>query len=211
MGALPGILMILLYVAVVIVIIRGQSPIIALLSLAILWGLLAGVPGKDILGQILDKGGTAYASAIIIIVFGAWFGQALVKTGIAENIIRGAIELAGDRPTIVAMVVSIVTGLLFTSMYGVGAAISIGVIALPIMMSMGIPPWVAAPAFTMPIGAGNYLNLVEFNIFKPMFPGIVYDHPYLTFYLTGFVVYVLAACAMSIWNLHSAAPENIPL
>ena len=201
MGALPGILMILLYVAVVIVIIRGQSPIIALLSLAILWGLLAGVPGKDILGQILDKGGTAYASAIVIIVFGAWFGQALVKTGIAENIIRGAIELAGDRPTIVAMVVSIVTGLLFTSMYGVGAAISIGVIALPIMMSMGVPPWVAAPAFTMPIGAGNYLNLVEFNIFKPMFPGIVYDHPYLTFYLAGFAVYVLAACAMSFWNL----------
>ena len=116
MGALPGILMILLYVAVVIVIIRGQSPIIALLSLAILWGLLAGVPGKDILGQILDKGGTAYASAIVIIVFGAWFGQALVKTGIAENIIRGAIELAGDRPTIVAMVVSVVTGLLFGSM-----------------------------------------------------------------------------------------------
>jgi len=201
MGALPGILMLLLYVAVVIVIIRGQSPIIALLSLAVLWGLLAGVPGKDILGQILDKGGTAYASAIVIIVFGAWFGQALVKTGIAENIIRGAIELAGDRPTIVAMVVSIVTGLLFTSMYGVGAAISIGVIALPIMMSMGIPPWVAAPAFTMPIGAGNYVNLVEFNIFKPMFPGIVYDHPYLTFYFTGFAVYVLAACAMSFWNL----------
>jgi H+/gluconate symporter-like permease len=201
MGALPGILMLLLYVAVVIVIIRGQSPIIALLSLAVLWGLLAGVPWKDILGQILDKGGTAYASAIVIIVFGAWFGQALVKTGIAENIIRGAIELAGDRPTIVAMVVSIVTGLLFTSMYGVGAAISIGVIALPIMMSMGIPPWVAAPAFTMPIGAGNYVNLVEFNIFKPMFPGIVYDHPYLTFYFTGFAVYVLAACAMSFWNL----------
>jgi Gnt-I system high-affinity gluconate transporter len=201
MEAISGVLMLLLYVAVVIVIIRGQSPIIALLSLAIVWGILAGVPEKDILSQILDKGGTAYASAIVIIVFGAWFGQALVKTGIAENIIRGAIELAGDRPVTVAMVVSVVTGLLFTSMYGVGAAISIGVIALPIMMSMGIPPWVAAPAFTMPIGAGNYVNLVEFNIFKPMFPGIVYDHPYLTFYFTGFAVYVLAACAMSFWNL----------
>jgi len=201
MGALPGILMLLLYVAVVIVIIRGQSPIISLLSLAILWAILAGVPGNSILSQVLDKGGTAYASAIVIIVFGAWFGQALVRTGIAENIIRGAIELAGDRPVIVAMVVSVVTGLLFTSLYGVGAAISIGVIALPIMMSMGIPPWVAAPAFTMPIGAGNYVNLVEFNIFKPMFPGIVYDQPYLTFYFVGFAVYVLAACAMSFFNL----------
>jgi hypothetical protein len=50
----------------------------------------------------------------------------------------------------------------------VGAAIALGVIALPIMMSMGIPPWVAAPAFTMAIGAGNYANLVVFNIFKPI-------------------------------------------
>ena len=202
MEIIPGILMVLLYVAVVIVIIRGQSPIISLLALAILWAALAGTSAKDILTQILDKGGTAYASAIVIIVFGAWFGQALVKTGIAENIIRGAIELAGDRPVIVAMVVSVVTGLLFTSIYGVGAAISIGVIALPIMMSMGIPPWVAAPAFTMPIGAGNYVNLVEFNIFKPMFPGIVYEQPYITFYFAGIAVYVLAACAMSFLNLH---------
>jgi Gnt-I system high-affinity gluconate transporter len=201
MGALPGIVMLLLYLVAVIVIIRGQSPIISLLSLAVLWALLAGVPGNTILAQVLDKGGTAYASAIIIIVFGAWFGQALVKTGIAENIIRGAIELAGDRPVVVAMVVSVVTGLLFTSLYGVGAAISIGVIALPIMMSMGIPPWVAAPAFTMAIGAGNFINLVEFNIFKPMFPGISYDQPYLTFYITGFAVYILAACAMSFVNL----------
>jgi len=202
MDMLAGILMLLVYVAIVAFIIKGESPIISLLVLAILWAVLAGVPGKDILAQILEKGGTAYASAIVIIVFGAWFGQALVKTGIAENIIRGAIELAGDRPVVVAMVVSAVTGLLFTSIYGVGAAISIGVIALPIMMSMGIPPWVAAPAFTMPIGAGNFVNLVEFNIFKPMFPGIVYEQPYVTFYFAGWAVYVLAACAMSFFNLH---------
>jgi hypothetical protein len=69
------------------------------------------------------------------------------------------------------------------------------------MMSMGIPPWVAAPAFTMAIGAGCYVNLVNFNILKPLFPGIVYEGPYLTFYFTGFAVYVLAACAMSFVNL----------
>ena len=201
MGVLLGILMLLLYVAIVILIIRGQSPIISLLALAVLWAVLAGVPAKSVLSQVLDKGGTAYASAIVIIIFGAWFGQALVKTGIAENIIRGAIELAGDRPVIVAMVISIVTGVLFTSIYGVGAAIALGVIALPIMMSMGIPPQVAAPAYTMAIGAGNYVNLVEFNIFKPMFPGITYDRPYVTFYFTGLAVYVLAACAMSFYQL----------
>jgi hypothetical protein len=81
MDMLAGILMLLVYVAIVAFIIKGESPIISLLVLAILWAMLAGVPGKDILAQILEKGGTAYASAIVIIVFGAWFGQALVKTG----------------------------------------------------------------------------------------------------------------------------------
>jgi len=201
MEFLPGIIMLLVYVAVVILIVRGESPIISLMVLAIVWAALARVPAKEILTQIIEKGGTAYANAIVIIVFGAWFGQALVQTGIAESIIRGAIELAGDRPTVVAIVVSVVTGLLFTSLYGVGAAIAIGVIALPIMMSMGIPPWVAAPAFTMAIGAGNFVNLVEFNIYKAMFPGIVYQMPYLKLYFTGWIVYVLAACAMSFFNL----------
>ncbi|HTX52636.1 MAG TPA: hypothetical protein VMD08_04465 [Candidatus Baltobacteraceae bacterium] len=201
METVAAILMLLLYAAVVVIIIRGQSPIISLLVLAVVWGILAGVPGKDILSQILEGGGTAYGSTIVIIVFGAWFGQVLVKTGIAESIIRGAIELAGDRPVMVAMTVSVVTGLLFTSIYGVGAAIAIGVIALPIMMSMGVPPWVAAPAFTMAIGAGNFVNLVEFNIFKPMYPGITFEPPYVQFYYTGFAVYVLAACAMSFYNL----------
>jgi len=202
MGLLTGILMLLVFGVIACIIIRGQSPIISLLALAIIWAILAGVSGKDILAQVLDRGGTAYASAIVIIVFGAWFGQALVKTGIAENIIRGAIELAGDRPSTVAMVVSVVTGLLFTSVYGVGAAIAIGVIALPIMMSMGIPPWVAAPAFTMPIGGADAFNLVPFNIYKPLFPGLVYEQPYITFFLSAFAVYVLVACAMSFYNLH---------
>ncbi|MHB1007355.1 MAG: hypothetical protein ACYC3S_17190 [Chloroflexota bacterium] len=196
-----GILMLLIYLAVVIFIVKGESPIISLLVLAVVWALMAGVSWNNIMTGVVDKGGTAYASSIVIIVFGAWFGQTLVQTGIAENIIRGAIELAGDRPVVVAMVVSIVTGLLFTSIYGVGAAIAIGVIALPIMMSMGIPPYVAAPAFTMAIGAGNYLNLVEFNVFKPMFPGIAFDGTYITFAIAGFAVYVAAACVMSFYQL----------
>ena len=201
-----GVVMLAFFLATVIFIMKGESPILSLLALAILWAVLAGVPlkggaGKDILSGVLDKGGTAFASAIIIIIFGAWFGQALVKTHIAENIIRGAIELAGDRPVVVAMVVSLVTFLLFSSLYGVGAAIAIGVIALPIMMSVGIPPWVAAPVFSMAIGAGDCPNLVNFNIMKPLFPGITYAPPYVAYYWIVGVVCTLFACAMSFYQL----------
>jgi hypothetical protein len=198
--------MLVIYAVVVVVIMKGESPIIMLLLLTLAWGILAGVPlmgeaGKDIISGVLEKGGTAYASAVVIIVFGAWFGQVLVKTHIAENIIRGAIELAGDRPVVVAIVISVVTTLLFTSIYGVGAAIAIGVIALPIMMSMGIPPRVATAAFTMALAAGLPLNLVSFSLFKPLFPGIVYAQPYLSFFLACLVVELLGVCAMCFYQL----------
>ena len=201
MEFLIGILMILCFFVVVIVIMKGESPIIMLLLLALAWALLAGVPGKSILANVIEKGGLAYASTIVLIIFGAWFGQTLVKTGIAESIIRGAIELAGDRPIVVTMVVTVVTSLLFISLYGVGAAIALGVIALPIMMSMGVPPQVAAASYVMAIGAGTFLNLVDFNIRAPLFPGIKYEGPLLSFFAAAWVVYTLAALAMIFYNL----------
>jgi len=201
MSVFLGVVMMLAFLIAVFVIFRGVSPIIVLLVLAIVWPLLAGSSFWDLLTNVLQKGGVEYASTIVIIVFGAWFGQVLVQTGIAESMIRTAVELAGDRPIAVAWAVSLITALLFTSIYGVGAAISIGVIAIPIMLSLGIPTKVAAPAFTMAIGAGNYLNPVEFGIFKNFFKGIEYGPPYFTFYLIGFAVYLACGLAMSAWNL----------
>lgn len=203
-----GILLLVFFLAGVIAVMRGQSPIIVLMLLAIFWAAATGASLTEVLGKVIDGGATAYAGAVIIIVFGAWFGQILVQTGIAESLIRSAVELAGDRPLIVAWVVSLVTAFLFTSLYGVGAAIGVGVIALPIMMSMGIPPKVAAPAFTMAIGAGNYLNLVEFGIFQKFFPGIKYEGVALRFFVVGFAVYLGCALAMSAWNLARAGTRR---
>ena len=195
---LTGILLLIAFLIVVAAIVRGQSPIIMLLLLAIVWALLAGIGVHDIQAKILQGGGVAYASAVIIIVFGAWFAQVLIQTGIAESVIRSAVELTGDRPIVTAMTVNLVTALLFTSMYGVGAAIAIGVIALPIMMSQGIPPRVAAPVFTMGVGAGAFVNLVQFGTFEKLFPGIKYEAPWLTYFFIGMVVYILIAWLM-IW------------
>ena len=118
MSVLLGIVMLLAFLLAVWVIFRGTSPIIVLLVLAIAWTLLAGSSFRDLLANVLQKGGEQYASTIVIIVFGAWFGQVLVQTGIAESMIRTAVELAGDRPIAVAWAVSLITGLLFTSIYG---------------------------------------------------------------------------------------------
>jgi Mg2+/citrate symporter len=95
---LTGILLLVAFLLVVFAIVRGQSPIIMLLLLAIVWALLAGIGINDIQSKILQGGGVQYASAVIIIVFGAWFAQVLIQTGIAESVIRSAVELTGDRP-----------------------------------------------------------------------------------------------------------------
>ena len=195
---LTGILLLVAFLIVVAAIVRGQSPIIMLLLLAIVWALLAGIGVNDIQAKILQGGGVAYASAVIIIVFGAWFAQVLIQTGIAESVIRSAVELTGDRPIVTAMTINLVTALLFTSMYGVGAAIAIGVIALPIMLSQGIPARVAAPVFTMGVGAGAFVNLVQFGTFEKLFPGIKYEAPWLTYFFIGMVVYILIAWVI-IW------------
>jgi Gnt-I system high-affinity gluconate transporter len=188
-----GIGLLIAFLAVVVLIVRGQSPIIMLLLLAVAWAVIAGIGIDDIQKKIIQGGGVAYASAVIIIVFGAWFAQILIQTGIAESVIRSAVELAGDRPLVTAMIVTLVTALLFSSMYGVGAAIAIGVIAIPIMLGQGIPPYVAAPAFTMGIGAGTFVNLVQFGTFQKLFPGLKYEAPYLTYWAVGMGVYILAA------------------
>jgi Gnt-I system high-affinity gluconate transporter len=195
---LTGILLLVAFLIVVAAIVRGQSPIIMLLLLALAWAGIAGIGINDIQSKVLQGGGVAYASAVIIIVFGAWFAQVLIQTGIAESVIRSAVELTGDRPIVTAMTVNVVTALLFTSMYGVGAAIAIGVIALPIMMSQGIPARVAAPVFTMGVGAGAFVNLVQFGTFEKLFPGIKYEAPWLTYFFIGMAVYVLIAWLM-IW------------
>jgi H+/gluconate symporter-like permease len=196
-----GIALLAVFLVAVVLIVRGQSPIIMLLLLAIAWALIAGIGVHDIQAKVLQEGGVKYASAVIAIVFGAWFAQVLIQTGIAESVIRSAAELAGDRPLITAIVINLVTALLFTGMYGVGAAIAVGVVALPILMSQGIPARLAAPAFTMGVGAGMYVNPTLFSQFKPLFPGIQYEAPWLSFWMIGMGVYMLCAWLMIYFNL----------
>jgi len=94
-------------------------------------------------------------------------------------------------------------------MYGVGAAIAIGIIALPIMLGQGIPPYIAAPAFTMGIGAGTFINLVQFGTFQKLFPGLKYEAPYLTYWITAMCVYILAAWLLEFIYLRNGGARRL--
>ena len=79
----------------------------------------------------------AWGNVLVNVVFGAWFGRVLLQTGIADALIRKAVELGGDKPVIICVLLSTVTTAIFSTLFGAGAVVAIGVIILPILMSLG--------------------------------------------------------------------------
>jgi Gnt-I system high-affinity gluconate transporter len=53
----------------------------------------------------------------------------------------------------------------------------------------------------MGIGAGTFVNLVQFGTFQKLFPGIKYEAPHLTYWAAGMCVYILAAWLLAAFYL----------
>ena len=109
--------------------------------------------------------------------------RVLLQTGIADALIRKAVELGGDKPVIICVLLSAVTTAIFSTLFGAGAVVAIGVIILPILMSPGIPKTLSIGSFMLSVGAGMYLNPVLTGQFLAFFLGedgkqlITYDDP----------------------------------
>ena len=157
-----GIVLLLTYLALIVYGFKGGNLMIGFLVLAVLWtilGIAAGICNWDTLNTtVLDAGPTSFGATAVYIIFGAWFACVLLQTGISGAIIRKATELGGDKPALTCILLCIVTALIFTSSYGAGAVVAIGVIVFPIMLSLGIPKVLAAASFCMSVGCGLYLN-----------------------------------------------------
>ena len=65
----------------------------------------------------------------------------------------------------------LVTAIIFMSMTGIGPVISIAVIVLPILMSLGIAAPVALFAFMGSIMAGIFANIVNFKQYQTIYAG----------------------------------------
>ncbi len=114
----------------------------------------------SVLNAIYQSAPEGWGSTLVNVCWGAWFGRVLMETGIASTIIRKTVELGGDRPIVTIALLDIVTGVIFTAMMGAGPVIAIGVIVLPILMSLGIPKAIAMFTFMSSVSAGMYLNPV---------------------------------------------------
>ena len=122
-----------------------------------------------VLNGIYQSAPEGWGTTLVNVCWGAWFGRVLMETGIASTLIRKTVELGGDRPVITMALLNIVTAVIFTAMTGAGPVIAIGVIVLPILMSLGIPKPIALFSFMESVAAGIYLNPVNFAQYRAFF------------------------------------------
>ncbi len=130
-----GILILLVFVAVAALMMTKKIPtLLALPLMAILICVIAGVPmfgkdgdGKEIgwLTSVFEAGTVRMGAAIMAVIFGAWLGQLMNKTGVTETIIKKSAELGGDKPLVITLIMSIAVAVLFTTLSGLGSIIMV--------------------------------------------------------------------------------------
>ncbi|MDF2905260.1 MAG: citrate transporter [Herbinix sp.] len=203
-----GIIMVLSFFGLVWYCVKGYNLIVGFFAMSVFWTTIALIGNSitpnaamvdktfiDVLTNVFQTGPENYGKAILVnVFFGAFFGRILIDTGIAATLIRKVVELGGDKPRITMSMLCIVTAVIFTSMTGIGPVISIAVIVLPIMLSLGIPSPIALFAFMGSIMAGIFGNVVNFKQYQAIFATAneayaSYDYPtYFKFGIIGMVV-----------------------
>lgn len=144
---------------------RRISALLALPIMAILIAVIAGIPGQDILTEVLSKGAVKLNNTYTTTMFGAILAELLNKQGIAKAIIRWVAEFAGDNPFWLALVLTAVTTLLFSTLGGLGAVIMVGTIVLPVMLSLGISSVTAGSLFLFGISLGGMFNIAGWALY----------------------------------------------
>ena len=222
---IQGILILLTFIVVAALMMAKKLPtLVALPLMAVVIGLIAGVPlmAKDdqgaatgLLDGVFEGGTVKMASAIIAVVFGAWLGQLMNRTGVTETIIKKSAELGGGRPLVVTLIMAVATALLFTTLSGLGSIIMVGSIVLPILISVGIPAASAACVFLMSFTTGLALNVANWQVFAKLFSLDIAVVQGFEFYLaaaTGVatVVFILVEFARNGIKFAFSAPAPSP-
>lgn len=176
---LQGSLIIVAFVIIAALMMTKKIPtLLALPLMAVVICIIAGVPavGTDADGvaigwlqTVLEAGTVRMGSAIMAVIFGAWLGELMNKTGVTETIIKKSAELGGDRPLVVTLIMVAAVAVLFTTLNGLGSIIMVGSIVLPILISVGVPAMSAASIFLMAFTCGLTFNIANWKSFSSIF------------------------------------------
>lgn len=176
---------------------RRFSALLALPLMAISLAMIGGVPGRDILDEVLTKGALKLNATYTTTMFGAMLAELLNRLGIAKSLIRWVAEFAGEDPYILGVVIVFVTALLFSTLGGLGAVIMVGTIILPVLLSIGVPQSSAGALFLFGISLGGMFNIANWQLYMDVL-GIPRDQ-IITFVLPfGLLISCLIATFLAI-------------
>ena len=202
---------------------RKMPALLALPAMAILIAALAQLPATAILNDIIAKGSIKLSAVYVAVFMGAMMGRVMMQTGIAEEIIKRAAEFGGEKPLIVAFGLMLVTVVLFTTLQGLGAIITVGSLVLPIMMSLGIPRKLAGTLFLLAFGTGFIFNPILFTLYRQLLQLqdsdlLPTEVPTFAFILLGLMLVAVFTYAMiaakrsgEILLMSAVSPEGTPL
>lgn len=186
-----GVLLLISFFGLAVYAVRGGNLMLGIFVMGVIWTVLPmvgnmlvtnpdfiaankdaiSISWTDALTKVFQSGPEGWGATLVNVIFGAWFGRVLMNTGIASTLIRTTTELGGDKPAITCILLCIVTTACFSSIFGAGAVVAIGVIVLPIFMSLGIPKVLATCSFMLSVGAGMFVNPVLYGQFSAFFLG----------------------------------------
>ncbi len=201
---ISGMLLLVTFIGLIVYCMKGGYLLVGFIATSILWCIIGWVPLHIVVTDIFQTSVENYGKTIAIIVFGAWFGRMLVDTGIAGYIIKKTVELAGDKPLITTLLLSIVCALIFTSAFGVGSVMAIGMIVLPILFSLGIDKKTALGAYLLAVSGGMYLNIAYVSQFFAVFKNVKYNDQYIQFAVIATIVHVAVMVAFILYNYSRA-------
>ena len=197
---LQGTLIIVAFVIIAALLMTKKIPtLLALPLMAVVICVIAGVPavgtnadGAAIgwLQTVIEAGTVRMGAAIMAVIFGAWLGELMNKTGVTETIIKKSAELGGDRPLVVTLIMSVAVAVLFTTLNGLGSIIMVGSIVLPILISVGVPAMSAACIFLMAFTCGLTFNIANWKSFSGIFSLEIAQ-------IQSFAIYMLIATAIA--------------
>lgn len=196
MSYVLAVILILTYIAMIVYAVKGGNLIVGFFIMAIIWAVVGGAKVDDIQKTIINEKVIGSASTVFAVIFGAWFGRVLVDTNIVSGIIKKAVELGGDKRLPVVCLLCVVSSAIFTSVYGVGTAMAIGLITLPIMFSLGVSKKTATTAFALSHSAGMFVNPAVFSQLLLYWPNAVYQGKFLHFALIACAVMLILCLIM---------------
>lgn len=197
---IQGILILMAFFVFAGLMITKKLPtILALPLMTLVICIIAGMSLRNVINVVILGGSIKLASSISVVVFGAMFARIIMKTGISNSIIKKAAELAGDKPIPIAIALTAAIAFVFLGMNGLGAIIMIGSIAIPIMISAGIKPVIAASLLLLGMQTGLSANAANYGTQIGIFGGAVVS----SFYIPALIISAIVTLVFILVNVKS--------